>query len=447
MAICVILCPIAHYGLSMFDSYSGYRLLTRLVIFLLLCFAVGLLIDQVMWVMLIGAIGLLVWHYKQLSRLNYWLWRDKRLTPPNGSGSWEGVFNGIYRLQGKNRKRVSQLAFLLARFRQGAEALPDAAVVLDSDNNILWCNKLAQLLIGLAWPQDNGQRIDNLIRHPDFSRYLKQADFDEPFELTDTQNDARVLEIRIMGYGSGQRLLIARDITRIRQLEGMRKEFVANVSHELKTPLTVLQGYLEMMQGMAEPGSPSIKAMDQMQQQTERMRSMVEQLLVLSRIEDASAVNLGAKVNMGLLLGTLKEEAQALALDQYTLSFESDANLNIYGNEMLLRSACSNLVSNAIRYTEPGGKVSIAWKRVPMGAKFSVTDSGEGIAPQHLTRLTERFYRVDSARSRQSGGTGLGLAITKHALSHHQSDLNIESRLGKGSCFSFIIPNHLIDEG
>lgn len=329
--------------------------------------------------MLLGSIALLIWHYKQISRLNYWLWRDKRLTPPNGSGSWEGVFNGIYRLQGKNRKRVSQLAYLLARFRQGAEALPDAAVVLDSENNIAWCNKLAQLMLGLVWPQDNGQRIDNLIRHPDFSKYLKQADFDEPFELIDTQSDSRILEIRIMGYGSGQRLLIARDITRIRQLEGMRKEFVANVSHELKTPLTVLQGYLEMMQGMAEPDSPNAKAMSQMQQQTNRMRSMVEQLLVLSRIEDGSAVNLETKVNMTVLMETLKEEAQALALGQYELSIEADPGLNLYGSEVQLRSACSNLVSNAIRYTEPGGKISIRWKRVPMGAEFSVTDTGEGI--------------------------------------------------------------------
>ncbi|MDX1281998.1 phosphate regulon sensor histidine kinase PhoR [Shewanella colwelliana] len=430
----------------MFDSYSGYRLLTRLVIFLLLCLAVGLIVNHVLFVMLLGSIGLLVWHYKQISRLNFWLWRDKRLTPPNGSGSWEGVFNGIYRLQGKNRKRVSQLANLLARFRQGAEALPDAAVVLDSDNNIVWCNKLAQLLLGLVWPQDNGQRIDNLIRDPDFSSYLKHADFNEPFELPDAQNDGRVLEIRIMGYGSGQLLLIARDITRVRQLEGMRKEFVANVSHELKTPLTVLQGYLEMMQGMAEPGSANVKAMEQMQQQTNRMRSMVEQLLVLSRIEDGTGVNLEAKVNMTLIMDTIKEEANALALGQYTLKVSCEPGLNIYGNEVQLRSACSNLVSNAIRYTEPGGTISISWQRVPLGAQFSVTDTGEGIAPQHLSRLTERFYRVDSARSRQSGGTGLGLAITKHALSHHQSELNITSQFGKGSCFSFTIPPHLIDE-
>lgn len=429
----------------MFDSYSGYRLISRLVIYLLLCLVVGLLVGEVFWILLLGCICLLLWHYRQLSRLNYWLWHDRRLTPPNGSGSWEGVFNGIYRLQGKNRKRVSQLAFLLGRFRQGAEALPDAAVVLDSEHNILWCNKLAQLLLGFVWPQDNGQRIDNLIRHPDFSNYLKQAEYHEPLELAAPLSEGRLLEIRIMGYGSGQLLLIARDITRVRQLEGMRKEFVANVSHELKTPLTVLQGYLEMMQSMEEPGSPNVRALDQMQQQTSRMRSMVEQLLALSRIEDSGDVDLEVKVNMSQMMDILRDEALALAQEQYDITLYSEPGLDMYGNEVQLRSACTNLISNAIRYTEPGGSIDISWRKMASGGEFSVRDSGEGIAPQHISRLTERFYRVDSARSRQSGGTGLGLAITKHALNHHQSELMVSSQLGKGSTFSFVIPPNLVE--
>ncbi|WOT04259.1 phosphate regulon sensor histidine kinase PhoR [Shewanella youngdeokensis] len=429
----------------MFDSYSGYRLISRLIAFLLLCLVAGLLVDEVFWILILGCIGLLVWHYRQLSRLNYWLWHDRRLTPPNGSGSWEGVFNGIYRLQGKNRKRISQLAFLLGRFRQGAEALPDAAVVLNSDHSILWCNKLAQLLLGFVWPQDNGQRIDNLIRHPDFSNYLKGGEYQEPLELPSPLSEGRLLEIRIMGYGSGQLLLIARDITRVRQLEGMRKEFVANVSHELKTPLTVLQGYLEVMQSMAEPDNPNIRAMEQMQQQTNRMRSMVEQLLVLSRIEDADDLELNVKVNMALMMDILREEAMALAQEQYQVTLYCEPGLNMFGHELQLRSACSNLISNAIRYTEPGGSIEISWRKVAAGGEFCVIDSGEGIATQHISRLTERFYRVDSARSRQSGGTGLGLAITKHALNHHQSELQIASELGKGSRFSFVIPANLIE--
>lgn len=429
----------------MLDSYSGSRLFSRLIFFIFFCFSLGLLFGKVSEIIMLGSIGLLIWHYHQISRLNYWLWHDRRLTPPNGSGSWEGVFNGIYRLQGKNRKRVSQLASILSRFRQGAEALPDAAVVLDSEHNILWCNQLARLLLGFVWPQDSGQRIDNLIRHPDFSLYLKKGNYTEPFELAAPLSDNGVLEIRIMPYGTGQYLFIARDITHVRQLESMRKDFVANVSHELKTPLTVLQGYLEMMQGMAEPGSPNIKAMAQMQQQTTRMKSMVEQLLVLSRIEDASSIDLEQTINMSSLFKILTEEATALSQGQYQLNFMCDEQCNVHGDEVQLRSACSNLISNAIRYTPNEGFINISWRRTPAGGLFSVTDTGEGIAMQHIGRLTERFYRVDSARSRCNGGTGLGLAITKHVLSHHQSELNIVSELGKGSTFSFMIPLHLLE--
>ncbi|WP_338592336.1 phosphate regulon sensor histidine kinase PhoR [Shewanella khirikhana] len=430
----------------MFDSYSGYRLASRLMIYLFVTLALGLLLGQVLWTLLIGCVALLIWHYRQLGRLTHWLWHDRRLTPPQGSGSWEGIFNGIYRLQGKNRRRVSQLAGLLGRFRQGAEALPDAAVVLDSDKNILWCNKLAQLMLGLVWPKDNGQRIDNLIRHPDFAAYLKTHDFNEPLELPSPVSDKRQLELRLMKYGDRQMLLIARDITRIRQLEGMRKEFVANVSHELKTPLTVLQGYLEMMQGMTEPDDINAKPLALMQQQTRRMQSMVEQLLTLSRIEDATDVDLEKTVNMAALMGTIKDEAEALAQGEYTLQFDIQPGLNAHGNEVLLRSACINLVSNAIRYTPPGGIIKVSWRLIATGGRFQVEDNGEGIAPQHIGRLTERFYRVDSARSRATGGSGLGLAIVKHALAHHHTELYVSSQLGKGSIFGFVIPQHLLEQ-
>jgi two-component system phosphate regulon sensor histidine kinase PhoR len=428
----------------MFISYSGYRLFFRLAILLVLFMLIGALFNQVVIVMLLGSIALLVWHYRQITRLNFWLWKDKKLTPPQGRGSWEGVFNGIYRLQGKNRRRVGQLATLLARFRQGAEALPDAAVVLDAEHNILWCNKLAQLILGFVWPQDNGQRIDNLIRHPDFSTYIKKAQYKEPLEIPSPVSDKRLLEIRVMSYGDRQLLLIARDVTRIHQLEGMRKDFVANVSHELKTPLTVLQGYLEIMQTMEDADSPNHKPLSLMQQQTTRMQSMVEQLLALSRIEDAVDIDLSQTVNMSLMMEILKEEAKALAGTDYILVFNYEPGLNTHGNELQLRSACSNLISNAIRYTTPGGTISVNWKSVATGALFSVTDTGVGIAPQHINRLTERFYRVDNARSSKTGGSGLGLAIVKHALNHHHSELKVISEYGRGSIFSFVIPAHLL---
>ncbi|QIR14046.1 phosphate regulon sensor histidine kinase PhoR [Shewanella aestuarii] len=429
----------------MLDSYSGFRLLFRLSLMLLLLVFVGWLFDNITLTVLIGSLVLLYWHYRQISRLSFWLWKDKKLTPPQGLGSWESIFNGIYRLQGKNRRRVGQLAALLGRFRQGAEALPDAAVVLDAELNILWCNKLAQLILGFVWPQDNGQRIDNLIRHPDFSAYLLAGKFIEPLEIQSPVSENRLLELRLMPYGDGQLLLMARDITRIHQLESMRKDFVANVSHELKTPLTVLQGYLEIMQSMEDEQSPNQKPLKLMQQQATRMQSMVEQLLALSRIEAGANIDLSKTVNMSHMISQLQQEAKALAMDNYHLVFECEPHLNVHGDEMQLLSACSNLVSNAIRYTSPGGTVTIRWHRVATGARFSVTDTGVGIPPQHINRLTERFYRVDNARSSQTGGSGLGLAIVKHALSHHHSELKVSSEIGKGSTFSFVIPMHLLE--
>ncbi|MCF1427155.1 MAG: phosphate regulon sensor histidine kinase PhoR [Shewanella sp.] len=428
----------------MFNSYSGYRLFTRLAFYAVLALVTGLLLNEVVLVLLVAAVLLLAWHYRQLQRLTHWLWRDRRLTPPHGSGSWEGVFNGIYRLQGKNRRKVNQLIGLLGRFRQGAEALPDAVVVLDSDHNIVWCNKLAQLMLGLVWPQDSNQRLDNLIRHPDFITYLHKGEFRAPLELASPVTERRTLEVRLISYGDRQLLLIARDITRIRKLEGMRRDFVANVSHELKTPLTVLQGYLEMLETMAESDPLQSRPLEMMQQQTRRMQSMVEQLLVLSRIEDTVDIDLEQTVNTRQLMGILKDEAQALSQGLHQLDFYCQQGLDTHGCELQLRSACSNLIANAIRYTEPGGSISVRWEMVAGGARFSVTDSGIGIAPQHISRLTERFYRVDSARSRQSGGSGLGLAIVKHALGHHHSELQVISEPNRGSTFSFVIPAHLL---
>ncbi|WP_025819937.1 phosphate regulon sensor histidine kinase PhoR [Shewanella marina] len=428
----------------MVEPHTRYKLISRLVLYIALATIIGLLVGQVTLSLLVASIVLLAWHYRQLIRLQIWLWQMKKLTPPQGQGSWEGVFNGVYRLQRKNRKRLNQLADLLARFRLAAEALPDAAVVLDSEYNILWCNKLAQRLLGFLWPQDSGQRIDNLLRHPDFSRYLVQAKYGVPLELPSPVHEGRILEFRIIAYGEHQLLLIARDISRIRQLEGMRREFVANVSHELKTPLTVLQGYLEMMESMQSDDPMVARPVELMQQQTQRMKLLVEQLLALSRIEDEDDIDWAHEIDMGLLMKGLEIEAEALSLGRYQLKFECDPQIAILGNEFQIISACSNLISNAIRYTPESGSITVKWQAVSDGAMFSVSDSGEGIAAQHLPRLTERFYRVDTARSRQTGGSGLGLAIVKHALSHHHSELVITSELGQGSTFSFTIPSILI---
>ncbi|WP_298439873.1 phosphate regulon sensor histidine kinase PhoR [uncultured Ferrimonas sp.] len=424
----------------MFEEYSRSRLLIRLLLWFLPFVIVGMTLDLLPWMLLAATWALLLWHYRHLLRLANWLWRERSLTPPHGSGSWEPIFNGIYRLQGKNRRRRAHLARMLTRFREGAEALPDATLVLGSEGQIQWSNNLAEHLLGVRWPKDGGNRIHNLVRHPRFVRYWHKRDFSESLELVSPLNDDRILEIRIMAYGDSQHLLIARDITRVRQLEEMRRDFVANVSHELKTPLTVLQGYVEIMQMTAEPDSMMAKQYAAMEEQSQRMKSLVDRLLVLSRIESATDIDFEHKADMPAILQRVEQEALELSNGRHQLQFVVDSQLQVFGDEMQLHSACANLVQNAVRYSDDGATITVHWQLEGDRPCFSVSDGGEGIAPEHLPRLTERFYRVDRARSRDTGGSGLGLAIVKHALSHHNSQLQIHSDLGVGSRFWFELP-------
>ncbi len=392
------------------------------------------------------ATALLVWHYKHLFLLDKWLWRDRKLSPPAGDGSWQQVFDGIYYRQRKARKKNKELRALVRRFRDGAEALPDAIVVLSLDWGIVWCNKLAQQLAGLRWPMDENQRIDNLIRNPEFLQYLQQKNFQQPIELPSPLTEELTLEYRVLQYGEKQYLLIIRDITQLKQLEQIRKDFVANVSHELRTPLTVLQGYLEMMEPEHLPQQAIWqKAHAVMLDQTKRMDNLVQQLLTLSRIEAAAKVHYDEQVDVPAMLALLEQEASTLNREkQHKISFEVDTDLRVNAITEELRSAFSNLVSNAIKYTPDGGEIKVSWRREHQKAVFTVTDNGEGIAPQHVKRLTERFYRVDQARARATGGTGLGLAIVKHVLTRHQSRLLIFSEPKRGSTFSFALPPELV---
>ena len=386
--------------------------------------------------------GLLVWHFWNLLRLSWWLWVDRSMTPPPGSGSWEPLLYGLHQMQMRNKKRRRELGSLIKRFRSGAESLPDAVILTTEEGTIFWCNGLAQQLLGLRWPDDNGQNILNLLRYPEFTLYLKKRDFSRPHNLK--LNNGRHLEIRVMPYSDRQWLMVARDVTQMHQLEGARRNFFANVSHELRTPLTVLQGYLEMMQEQTLEGAPREKALHTMREQTFRMEGLVKQLLTLSKIEAAPSLALNDIIDVPMMLRVVEREAQTLSHNQHTLSFDVDNTLKVLGSEDELRSAISNLVYNAVNHTPKGTHIAVRWQHTPAGAEFSVEDNGPGIGPEHLPRLTERFYRVDKARSRQTGGSGLGLAIVKHAVSHHESRLNIESTLGKGTRFSFVIPERLI---
>ncbi|PSJ40252.1 two-component system sensor histidine kinase PhoR [Zobellella taiwanensis] len=423
---------------------SGHGLWWRLGLYYLAFFLLGLLIDDIALAWLVATVLHLAWHYRFQHKLSVWLWRDRSLTPPEGSGSWEVIFNGIYRLQQRQRARRRELANLVRRFREGAEALPDAAVVIRRDGSIIWCNKLAQQLLGFRWPDDAGQHIGNLIRAPVFIGYMKRGDFHEPLELPAPGNEDRLLECRIMPYAEDQAMLVVRDVTRLKSLEQVRKSFVANVSHELRTPLTVLKGYLEMLE---EPPSEARwrKTQKVLLEQTLRMDALVNQLMTLTRYEASPEVDFSKVVDVPAMLLMLEQEALALSGERgHRFSFSIDSQLKVRGDQEQLRSALSNLVYNAIRHTPAGTHIRVEWGLSGPSGRFAVTDDGDGIAPEHIARLTERFYRVDKARSRQTGGSGLGLAIVKHALSHHDSHLDIASRPGEGSCFSFTLPERLL---
>ncbi|KKO48253.1 phosphate regulon sensor protein [Arsukibacterium sp. MJ3] len=425
---------------------SKGKIFSKILVFYTLAGLIGWPFGQSTLFMLLLSLILLASNYKHLYLITKWLWHDRKLTPPEGNGFWQQIFDGIYYQQRRERKKRKELRNLVRRFRDGAEALPEAVVVLTSDWSIVWCNKLAQMLVGLRWPSDEGQRIDNLVRNPEFQHFLKQKQFQQPLEISASGSSNLVLECKMMPYGSEQYLLIIRDITQLKQLEQIRKDFVANVSHELRTPLTVLQGYLEVIDAEHLP-DPAMwqKAHKVMLEQTRRMDGLVQQLLTLSRIEASSRVQFDDVIDVPAMLHTLEQEAQALNREkQHNISFNIDTELNVTGVTEELRSVFSNLVTNAIKYTPTGGEISVSWQRQHQRAVFAVNDNGVGIASHHVKRLTERFYRVDPSRARNTGGTGLGLAIVKHVLSRHNSQLMIFSEPGRGSSFSFTIPAELV---
>ncbi|ELQ6133238.1 phosphate regulon sensor histidine kinase PhoR [Cronobacter dublinensis] len=426
----------------MLERLSWKRLVLELMLCCIPALVLGAIFGYLAWFLLAAVTGLLIWHFWNLLRLSWWLWVDRSMTPPPGSGSWEPLLYGLHQMQLRNKKRRRELGNLIKRFRSGAESLPDAVVLTTEEGVIFWCNGLAQQLLGLRWPDDNGQNILNLLRYPEFTSYLRGQAFNRPLHLV--LNNGRHLEFRVMPYSEDQLLMVARDVTQMHQLEGARRNFFANVSHELRTPLTVLQGYLEMMHEQVLEGPLREKALHTMREQTYRMEGLVKQLLTLSKIEAAPAMQLNETIDVPMMLRVVEREAQTLSQQKHTFIFEVDSQLKVLGNDEQLRSAISNLVYNAVNHTPAGTHITVRWEHVAHGARFSVADTGPGIAAEHIPRLTERFYRVDKARSRQTGGSGLGLAIVKHALTHHDARLEIESTPGKGTTFSFLLPERLI---
>ncbi len=395
--------------------------------------------------LLLAALGGLGWQLWRLDRLDRWLHGDRDANPPATGPVWDSVQDHIARLRRQSRKRKRKLSRLLEQFQQAAAALPDAAVLLGEDDRLLWCNGASQPLLGLASGRDLGLPITHLLRHPDFVAFLNQRRNGGSVEFPSPVDDGLSLSARLAPYGKKQRLLLATDISRIRRLEQMRREFVANVSHELRTPLTVIAGYLETLLDCDDPALAGWEQpLRRMQQQSGRMLHIVEDLLLLARLESQKERPPLKPVNVPALLADIVEDITALSGDQgHQISVAADARLWLLGCEKELHSAFTNLAFNAVRYTPSGGRIEIRWFADVHGLHLTVADNGEGIAPHHLPRLTERFYRVNRDRSRSSGGTGLGLSIVKHILNNHGGQLRIESQLGAGSLFACDFPGEL----
>lgn len=406
---------------------------------------VGILVDRPLLVAFLGTLGYLIWHLVNLYRLDRWLRRGRKASPPDAIGIWSDVLNEVYRLQQRNRKRKKRLRKILRSFQESTGAMPDGAVVLGPAGEIMWWNAAAMRLLGLHSPQDVGQRVDNLIRHPAFLAYLAGEMPEQGVEIPSPEKDTSVINLCIVRYGSDQRLLMVRDVTRLRRLERMRQDFVANVSHELRTPLTVLRGYLEtLVDADRLPAERRRQLLETMQQQTLRMERLLVDLLLLSRLEADGEQPQLQPICIPDLLAEVRNDALAMSDGRHNIALIADSEVWLRGVRNELYSAFGNLVANAVNYTPEGGDIRIRWYADDGGAHFEVADTGEGIAPRHLPRLTERFYRVDSSRSRGTGGTGLGLAIVKHVLERHEGRLDVSSVPGKGSTFLCTFPSSLI---
>jgi two-component system phosphate regulon sensor histidine kinase PhoR len=382
-------------------------------------------------------------HLRHLRRLHQWLQTPSSREVPDAVGLWGDVFNEIRKLMKQAGQREDRLADMLERFQSAATAMPDAVVILSEDDEIQWANPSAATLLGIDFPRDGGLRLGNLLRDPEFADYLQRRDFAEPLELPSPPNPELTVALQVIPFGSQRRLLLGRDTTRLARLEQMRRTFVANVSHELRTPLTVLAGYVETLNQVERIAPEDLKKhLATMQQQSTRMQRLVDDLLTLSKLETAPPRKHEDSVDVAAMLAGLKEQAELLSgAAHHRITLETEPGLGLRGAREELISAFSNLINNAVRYTPGGGAIRLDWRTAADGgAAFSVTDSGEGIAPEHIPRLTERFYRVDTARSRASGGTGLGLSIVKHVLLRHDAYLEIESEVGRGSTFTCLFP-------
>ena len=391
-------------------------------------------------VLAVGALAIVLGHLAQLDALARWAGGALEEPVPEGRGTWAVAYSMLYRRVRLRSARQRDLRLALDRFVSGAEALPEGVVVLDAANRIQWANPRAQQHLGVELRQDQGAPIVNIVRQPAFVQYLAAGDFSEPVVIESQRDAGTTLSIQVVPFGVEEKLLMSRDITRLEAVARMRRDFIANVSHELKTPLTVLSGFLETLADLKLEPKQRQRYIGLMSEQAQNMQRLIGDLLTLSALESEQSPVQESEFAIGPMLAEVLAEAKALSAGRHELTLEIEQPADVIGSRDELKSAFGNLVSNAVRYTPEGGRIALEWRAGPSGGELSVSDTGIGIAPEHIPRLTERFYRVDRSRSRATGGTGLGLAIVKHVLIRHEAELIIESAPAQGSRFTVRLP-------
>lgn len=426
---------------SVWERTLWWSLALVCLVFAPAAFALGL--DWGLGVLAAGFVVMLAWHLEHLRQLMDWLEGPLNAPLPRGRGAWEITFAGLHR---RVRVRLGQqkvLSDTLDRFMRAFQALPDGVIAFDRHRHIDWINERAEHHFALSAESDRGQALTNLIRHPDFVAYLDRGNYSEPLIYRGGRVEGLTLLLQAIRYGEDQSLLVSRDISKLERMETMRRDFIANVSHELKTPLTVVAGFSEMLADNHASYSDDEVGhyLKLICEQNARMQRLIEDLLTLSSLETGSSALVEERVDIAPLLQSIVSEAQALSAGRHEVTLSVDAPATLKGCANELRSAFGNLAGNAVRYTPQGGEINLVWRLRDGFGEFIVADTGIGIASQHIPRLTERFYRVDRSRSRETGGTGLGLAIVKHVLTRHHATLEIESEAGKGSRFVARFPS------
>lgn len=393
-----------------------------------------------LWLAVAGLAVLLIIHLRYASLLATWLDDPRIAEVPDGWGIWTAVFARLYRTRRATEQNELRLQENEQRFRRTISALPEGIVLIDAALQIDWCNPVAEQHLSISLRADQGLRITNLVRDPGFVGYLTSGRFDTALVFEPMAQKNLVLEVRVIEFEPTRSILITRDITQREQVDAVRRDFIANVSHELRTPLTVVNGFLEtLLDGQTQHGPTQQRHLNLMHEQAQRMHRLVEDLLTLSRLESHESAVADETIDVRQIVREVAEEARALSLGRHQIEVEAPSAF-LLGSRDELRSAFGNIVSNAVRYTSEGGTIKLAWRADANGGRFEVSDTGIGIAPEHIARLTERFYRVDKSRSRETGGTGLGLAIVKHVLLRHGGHLEVQSEVGRGSRFTAVLP-------